>query len=193
MRFVAASRECTCRKSRTRRSRDGALSIPHATASRTTAAGLSFRGRRCANPGYPRPESRLTSGAAVASASWEGGSGIGRAVAGTRYTAVLVDFVRAKYQESILCADEIGLAHARSHIRNSASSGHYSFASDEARVALSVSANATKLALNRLNHEEEIASPAGGFNVIISPNVDPSAACPPTNSPFMAHRSIALR
>jgi predicted transcriptional regulator of viral defense system len=58
---------------------------------------------------------------------------------------------------------------ARSYIRDLASSGHHSFTSDEARAALKVSADAAKLALNRLIREGEIASPARGFYVIVPP------------------------
>src|SRR5687767_6455670 len=58
---------------------------------------------------------------------------------------------------------------ARSYIRDLAASGHYSFTSDEARAALRVSADATKLALHRLIRDGEVASPARGFYVIVPP------------------------
>jgi predicted transcriptional regulator of viral defense system len=50
-----------------------------------------------------------------------------------------------------------------------ASKGRYSFTSEEAREALRISANASKLALNRLARQGQIASPARGFYVIIPP------------------------
>lgn len=60
-------------------------------------------------------------------------------------------------------------ANARSYIRDLAASGRYSFTSTEARTALSVSVDAVRLALHRLIREEEIASPARGFYVIVPP------------------------
>lgn len=50
-----------------------------------------------------------------------------------------------------------------------ASKGRYSFTSEEARAALKVSPDASKLALNRLAKQGQIASPARGFYVIIPP------------------------
>lgn len=58
---------------------------------------------------------------------------------------------------------------ASDYIRNLAAGGHYSFTSEEARKALGVSAAAAKLALHRLIHEGEVASPARGFYVIVPP------------------------
>lgn len=50
-----------------------------------------------------------------------------------------------------------------------ASSGRYHFTSGDARAALKVSAEATKLALNRLRRQDLIASPARGFYLIVPP------------------------
>jgi predicted transcriptional regulator of viral defense system len=58
---------------------------------------------------------------------------------------------------------------ARNYIARLASGGHYHFTSSEARTALRVSANAAKLALNRLAKRGHIASPARGFYVIVPP------------------------
>lgn len=58
---------------------------------------------------------------------------------------------------------------ARDYISGLAASGRYSFASGDARKALGVSADAAKLALNRLIREKEIASPARGFYVAVPP------------------------
>lgn len=59
--------------------------------------------------------------------------------------------------------------YARDYIARQAAAGRYSFASGDAREALGVSAAAAKLALNRLIHEREIATPARGFYVIVPP------------------------
>jgi predicted transcriptional regulator of viral defense system len=59
--------------------------------------------------------------------------------------------------------------HARDYIRDLAASGRYSFASEEAREALGISADAVKLALYRLSRDGDIASPARGFYVIVPP------------------------
>jgi predicted transcriptional regulator of viral defense system len=48
-------------------------------------------------------------------------------------------------------------------------SGRYHFTSPEARKALGGSADAAKLALNRLRHQGLIASPSRGFYVIVPP------------------------
>ena len=58
---------------------------------------------------------------------------------------------------------------ARDYVSNLAASGRYSFASGDARKALGVSADAAKLALNRLAREQMFASPARGFYVVIPP------------------------
>ena len=58
---------------------------------------------------------------------------------------------------------------ARDYINDLAASGHYHFLSSDAREALGVSAEATKLALNRLGRQNMIAQPARGFCVILPP------------------------
>jgi predicted transcriptional regulator of viral defense system len=58
---------------------------------------------------------------------------------------------------------------ARDYIAQLAASGRYSFASNDAREALGVSAHAAKLALNRLTRQKMVASPARGFYVVIPP------------------------
>lgn len=63
--------------------------------------------------------------------------------------------------------------------------GRYHFTSSEAREALSVSAQAAKLAINRLRHQSLVASPARGFYVIVPPEYRSLAclpACLPSNS-----------
>ena len=59
--------------------------------------------------------------------------------------------------------------HARDYISRLAASGHYNFNSSEAQAALGVSADAAKLALNRLAKQGLVASPARGFYVIVPP------------------------
>ena len=59
--------------------------------------------------------------------------------------------------------------HARDYISQLAGSGRYQFSSVEAQAALGVSADATKLALNRLAKQGLVASPARGFYVIVPP------------------------
>lgn len=58
---------------------------------------------------------------------------------------------------------------ARQYIENLATSGHYQFTSREAQLSLAVSADAAKLALNRLAKHGLVASPARGFYVIVPP------------------------
>ena len=58
---------------------------------------------------------------------------------------------------------------ARDYITQLAAAGRYSFASSDAREALGVSANAAKLAINRLVRQKMVASPARGFYVVIPP------------------------
>ena len=53
--------------------------------------------------------------------------------------------------------------HARDYVAGLAAKGRYHFTSEEARTALGVSANATKLALNRLAGKKLLAAPARGF------------------------------
>ncbi len=59
--------------------------------------------------------------------------------------------------------------HARDYITTLAVSGRYHFTSAEAQKALSVSAAAAKLALNRLAKQGLVASPARGFYVVVPP------------------------
>ncbi|MDE2962639.1 MAG: type IV toxin-antitoxin system AbiEi family antitoxin [Acidobacteriota bacterium] len=59
--------------------------------------------------------------------------------------------------------------HAKDYISSLAASGRYHFLSSDARKALGVSADATKLALNRLARQKMIAQPARGFYVIVPP------------------------
>jgi len=61
------------------------------------------------------------------------------------------------------------VTYARDFIASLAASGRYHFTSIEARNALNVSADATKLALNRLTRQSRIASPGRGFYVIVPP------------------------
>lgn len=58
---------------------------------------------------------------------------------------------------------------ARDYLARLAAGGRYHFASQEARQALGVSADAAKLALNRLAKQKLVASPARGFYVIVPP------------------------
>jgi predicted transcriptional regulator of viral defense system len=64
---------------------------------------------------------------------------------------------------------ESGRPNARGYVSGLAASGRYDFTSREAQAALSVSAAAAKLALNRLAKQKLIASPARGFYVILAP------------------------
>ena len=59
--------------------------------------------------------------------------------------------------------------HAKDYISSLAASGRYHFLSSDARKALGVSADATKLALNRLGRQNMVAQPARGFYVIVPP------------------------
>ncbi len=59
--------------------------------------------------------------------------------------------------------------HAKDYIADLAAAGRYHFTSADARKTLGVSADATKLALNRLIRQGLIASPARGFYVIVPP------------------------
>ena len=58
---------------------------------------------------------------------------------------------------------------AREYVANLAAAGRYHFGSGEAREALGVSADAAKLALNRLARQSLVASPSRGFYVIVPP------------------------
>jgi len=59
--------------------------------------------------------------------------------------------------------------HAKDYVTDLAAGGRYYFASKDAKTALGVSADAAKLALNRLAKQKIIASPARGFYTIIPP------------------------
>ena len=56
---------------------------------------------------------------------------------------------------------------AREYVSGLAANGRYDFTSREAQSALGVSADAAKLALNRLEKKSFIASPARGFYVLV--------------------------
>jgi predicted transcriptional regulator of viral defense system len=58
---------------------------------------------------------------------------------------------------------------AREYVASLAAGGRYHFVSREVQSSLGVSADAAKLALNRLAKQELIASPARGFYVIVPP------------------------
>jgi len=58
---------------------------------------------------------------------------------------------------------------ARAYVASLAAGGHYHFDSSEAQSALGISADAAKLALNRMAKQQMIASPARGFYVIVPP------------------------
>ena len=73
---------------------------------------------------------------------------------------------------------EFSQRRASDYIANLAATGRYSFRSSDARVALGVSADATRLTLNRLICKSELASPARGFYVIIPPEYQ-SLGCLP--------------
>lgn len=62
-----------------------------------------------------------------------------------------------------------GNLHTRDYVSRLMAKGRYTFTSREAREALGVSADAARLALNRLGRQGWIASPARGFYVIVPP------------------------
>lgn len=78
----------------------------------------------------------------------------------------------------------------RQYIEDLAASGRYTLTSGEARSSLGVSADAAKLALNRLARQGLIASPARGFYVIVPPEYR-SLGCPPADQfiPALMKRS----
>jgi predicted transcriptional regulator of viral defense system len=80
--------------------------------------------------------------------------------------------------------------HAKDYISGLAAGGRYSFTSADARKALGVSADAAKLALNRLIHGQVIASPARGFYVVLPPDYR-SLGCLPADQfiPALMHRA----
>jgi predicted transcriptional regulator of viral defense system len=80
---------------------------------------------------------------------------------------------------------------ARQYIEHLAAKGRYHFTSREAQSALGVSADATKLALNRLAKQHVLASPARGFYVIVPPEYR-SLGCLPAEQfipALMKHRN----
>lgn len=86
-----------------------------------------------------------------------------------------------------------GQVTAKDLIETLASRGQYSFTSEEAREALKVSADASKLALNRLTKQGQIASPARGFYVIIPPEYR-SLGCLPADQfipDLMRHKDLS--
>ena len=68
--------------------------------------------------------------------------------------------------------------HARDYIARLAASGRYHFSSREAQDALGVSADAAKLALNRLAKQGLVASPARGFYIIVPPEYSSLGSLP---------------
>ena len=75
---------------------------------------------------------------------------------------------------------ESGHIHARDYIASLAAAGRYHFTSADARKALGVSADAARLALNRLSHQTMVASPARGFYVVVPPEYQ-SLGCLPAD------------
>ncbi len=57
----------------------------------------------------------------------------------------------------------------REYVSDLAANGRYHFTSRDVRSALGISADAAKLALNRLEKKSFIASPARGFHVLVPP------------------------
>ena len=81
---------------------------------------------------------------------------------------------------------------AKDLIETLASRGRYSFTSKEAREALKVSADVSRLALSRLAKQGKIASPARGFYVIIPPEYR-SLGCLPADQfipDLMRHKGL---
>ena len=70
--------------------------------------------------------------------------------------------------------------HARDYIASLTAAGRYHFTSADARKALGVTADAAKLALNRLSHQTMVASPARGFYVVVPPEYQ-SLGCLPAD------------
>lgn len=64
---------------------------------------------------------------------------------------------------------ELRHANAREYVTSLAAGGRYHFVSSAVQSSLGVSADAAKLALNRLARQKLIASPARGFYVIVPP------------------------
>jgi predicted transcriptional regulator of viral defense system len=66
-------------------------------------------------------------------------------------------------------AEQSRYRNARDYVSGLAANGRYHFTSREIRSALGISADAAKLALNRLEKKSFIASPARGFYVLVPP------------------------
>ncbi|MCP5366715.1 MAG: type IV toxin-antitoxin system AbiEi family antitoxin [Hyphomicrobiales bacterium] len=84
-------------------------------------------------------------------------------------------------------------SHARDFIDDLAARGRYHFTSAEAKAALGVSADAAKLALNRLRKQGRVAIPARGFYVIVPPEYR-SIGCLPADQfipQLMEKRSLS--
>jgi len=75
---------------------------------------------------------------------------------------------------------EMSCSNAREYVFSLAASGRYHFSSRDAQAVLGVSADAAKLALNRLAKQNLIASPARGFYVIVPPEYQ-SLGCLPAD------------
>lgn len=85
-----------------------------------------------------------------------------------------------------------GRISTKDYIGELASSGHHLFTTAEARTALGVSADAAKLALNRLAKHGRIASPSRGFYVIVPPEYR-SLGCSPADQfipALMEHKRL---
>jgi predicted transcriptional regulator of viral defense system len=80
--------------------------------------------------------------------------------------------------------------HARDYIEGLTAAGRYHFSAADARKALGVSADAARLALNRLARQKLIASPARGFYVVVPPEYR-SLGCLPADQfiPALMERS----
>ncbi|MCC7177802.1 MAG: type IV toxin-antitoxin system AbiEi family antitoxin domain-containing protein, partial [Acidobacteria bacterium] len=61
------------------------------------------------------------------------------------------------------------VGNARQYVEALARSGRYFFNSGDARAALGVSAEATKMALHRLSQQGLVSSPARGYYVVVPP------------------------
>lgn len=81
---------------------------------------------------------------------------------------------------------------AKEYIAELAARGQHHFTSADARTALAVSADAAKLALNRLAKQGRIASPSRGFYVIVPPEYR-SLGCLPADQfmpALMKHKQL---
>jgi len=71
-------------------------------------------------------------------------------------------------------------SNARGYISSLTASGRYHFSSRDVQAALGISADAAKLALNRLAKQKLVASPARGFYVFVPPEYQ-SLGCLPAD------------